>query len=50
MIPDNLTPEQEAALDELFHQCDLISVRPLPREIDWVLARARHPTGLALQR
>jgi hypothetical protein len=38
MIPDKLTPEQEAALEELFHQCDLISVRPLPCEIDWVLA------------
>lgn len=37
MIPDKLTPEQEAALEELFHQCDLINARPLPCEIDWAL-------------
>ncbi|WP_374390176.1 hypothetical protein [Brevundimonas sp.] len=39
MIPDKLTPEQEAALEELFHQCDLISARPLPCEIEWVLQK-----------
>ncbi len=39
MIPDKLTPEQEAALEELFHQCDLINARPLPCEIEWALRK-----------
>ena len=39
MIPDALTPAQEEALAELFHQCDLIATRPLPCEIEWVLHR-----------
>ncbi|WP_292229480.1 hypothetical protein [Brevundimonas sp.] len=41
MIPDKLTPAQEAALDELFHQCDLINARPLPCEIDWAPKNVR---------
>lgn len=40
MIPDKLTPEQEAALEDLFHQCDLINARPLPCEIEWALSRS----------
>jgi hypothetical protein len=39
VIPDKLTPEQEAALEELFHQCDLINARPLPCEIEWALRK-----------
>lgn len=39
MIPDALTPAQEEALEELFHQCDLIATRPLPCEIAWALER-----------
>lgn len=39
MIPDHLTPAQEAALDDLFHQCDLINASPLPCEIEWALNR-----------
>lgn len=39
MIPDKLTPEQEAALEELFHQCDLIATWPLPCEIEWALTK-----------
>lgn len=39
MIPDQLTRAQEQALDDLFHQCDLISTRPQPSEIEWVLQR-----------
>lgn len=39
MIPDALTPAQEEALEELFHQCDLINARPLPCEIEWALNR-----------
>ena len=45
MIPDKLNPAQAEALDDLFHQCDLINARPLPCEIDWALARAHHPMG-----
>lgn len=44
MIPDKLTPEQEAALDELYHQCDLISTRPLPCEIHWAIESATRST------
>ena len=40
MIPDALTPAQTEALEELFHQCDLIATRPLPCEIAWALDRA----------
>lgn len=39
VIPDNLTPEQAEAIDELFHQCDLIATRPLPCEIAWALRK-----------
>lgn len=37
--PD-LTPAQLEALDDLYHQCDLISTRPLRSEIAWTLDRA----------
>lgn len=46
MIPDKLTPEQEAALEELFHQCDLISARPLPCEIEWALRNVTSLTNV----
>ncbi|WP_295706091.1 hypothetical protein [uncultured Brevundimonas sp.] len=39
MIPDALTRAQAEALEELFHQCDLIATRPLPCEIEWTLNR-----------
>ena len=42
MIPDTLTPAQAEALDDLFHQCDLINARPLPCEIDWALRGGSH--------
>ncbi len=41
MTRRNLTPAEEEALEDLFHNCDLISTRPLPCEIEWALARAR---------
>lgn len=40
MIPADLTPEQAEAIDELFHQCDLIATRPLPCEIEWALRKS----------
>lgn len=39
MIPDNLSPAEAEALDDLFHNADLIGRQPLPCEIDWALAR-----------
>lgn len=36
-----LSPAEAEALDELFHQLDLIGARPLPCEIAWALERAR---------
>lgn len=44
MIPDVLTAAQEEALEELFHQCDLIATRPLPCEIAWALERVSNRT------
>lgn len=41
MIPENPTPAQAEALDDLFHNCDLIGRTPLPCEIDWVLERLK---------
>jgi len=35
-----LTTAQLEALDDLEHQCDLISVRPTPFEVRWTLERA----------
>lgn len=35
-----LTLAQIEALDDLDHNCDLISVRPNAAEIDWTLERA----------
>lgn len=49
MIPDNLTPAQAEAVEDLLHNLGLIGARPLQCEIDWAIARARHPTGSALQ-
>ncbi|WP_256364136.1 hypothetical protein [Brevundimonas sp. LM2] len=41
MIPDNLTPAQAEAIDDLLHNLDLIGARPLQCEIDWTLAQCR---------
>lgn len=38
MIPDNLSPAQAAAIDDLLHNLDLIGASPLQCEIDHVLA------------
>lgn len=35
-----LTPAQVEAVDDLEHQCDLISVRPHAYEVRWALERA----------
>jgi len=35
-----LTPAQIEAVDNLEHQCDLISVRPHAYEVRWTLERA----------
>lgn len=37
MIPEHPTPAQAEALDNLFHNCDLIGRTPLPCEITWTL-------------
>lgn len=42
MIPDNLTPAQAEAIDDLLHNLDLIGARPLQCEIDWVLRGGPH--------
>lgn len=41
MIPDNLTPAQREAIDDLLHNLDLIGARPLPCEIAWALEQAK---------
>lgn len=39
MMPDldTLTPDQREAVEECFHQSDLIGRLPLPCEIEWAL-------------
>lgn len=41
MIPDleNLTPAQREAVEDCFHQSDLIGRLPLPCEIEWAINR-----------
>lgn len=41
-----LSPAQVEALDDLEHNCDLISVRPNLMEVVWTLARCGAPTDL----
>ena len=43
-MPDisNLTEAERDALDDLWHNCDLIHTRPLPCEIEWTLERVRN--------
>lgn len=44
MIPRRLTHAQAEAVEDCFHNSDLIGHTPLPREIEWALKRvgARH--------
>lgn len=41
-MPDleNLTPAQREAVEDCFHQSDLIGRLPLPCEIEWALNKA----------
>lgn len=39
MIPDNLSPAQAEAVDDLFHGYDLIGRQPHQSEIDDTVAR-----------
>lgn len=36
-----LTPAEAQAIDDLEHECDLISTRPTPFEVAWTLARVQ---------
>lgn len=42
VVPNRpLSPAEAQAIDDLEHECDLISTRPTPFEVAWVLSRVQ---------